>query len=156
VTFRWRDVRRDWDDEDGTLRDVLIESAGEEDWQRVVVAIRSRGWPSRYMEDNEDAEMPTNVRQIWERLAEKGSLWRIEIHDGVFANGYFYSDESMEFDFSTREVTGQEQFDAVCDFVRFVGTAAGKPVVVYWEGPHDRSDEPRLMAYDPVTDVFTR
>jgi hypothetical protein len=145
VTFRWKEVAQDWDDEDGTLRDVLIPGASEDDWQRVVDAIRSHGWPSRYMENGEDTEMPTQVRQIWELLETVSVLWRLEIHDGVFANSFFYSDESMEFDFSTREVTGQEQFDAVCAFVRFVGTAAGKPVVVYWEGPHDGSDEPRLM-----------
>jgi len=156
MTFPWKEVAQDWDDDDGTLRDVYIDGGYLEDWQRVVDAIRSRGWPSVYHEDNEVVAMPSRVTDICNRTEHTSCSWRVEIRDKVVAVAYFWLDD-MGFDFSTREVVGQEQFDAVCDFIRLVGAAAGKPVSVCLEGASPESlQDDRIISYDPARDAFTR
>jgi hypothetical protein len=156
MTFRWKEVAQDWDDKDGTLRDLYIEGGDLEDWQRVIDAIRSRGWPSVYYEDNEVVAMPSRVTDICKRFEQVAPTWRVEIRDKLFARALFWMWD-MGFDFYTGEVAGQEQFDAVCDFIRLVGVAAGKPVSVCFEGASPESlQDDRIMSYDPATDAFTR
>jgi hypothetical protein len=61
---------------------------------------------------------------------------------------HFFTPDEIEFSFYTREVVGQPQFEAVCEFMRLVGRTLAKPVVVSYESAPSYA----FLRYDPETD----
>lgn len=55
----------------------------------------------------------------------------------------------MLFDFDTRDVNDQKSLDTLCEFIRAIGQAVGKPVAVTHEG-----SRLLLLQYHPGTDEF--
>ena len=146
--LNWTDVRDDWLPNDG-LRDIYVGSATLDDWQRVLDVVRARGWPATFSVNGGVTSMPTSVEPIFE-LVGKTILWQFLPHPDVTVHGHFFAVDEIELDVDPREVVGQEQFDAVCEVVRVIGRALGKPVEVTVESAH--SDV--LMRYDPSTDIL--
>jgi len=67
-------------------------------------------------------------------------------------HGRFFVVDEIEFDVDPKEIVGQEEFDAVCEVVRVIGQALGKPVGVTDESAHSQV----IMRYDVSTDSFVR
>jgi hypothetical protein len=150
--LRWSEVREDWEDGSNVLRDIYVLSTTEDDWQRVLDLVRASGWPSSYTEGDNPAPLPTKVGEIFERTSGLSVLLRIWPTEGVAIHCHFFVPDEIEFDVSPREVTGQTQLDAVCGFVRAIGKALDKPVLVTWEST---PSEP-IMRYQPGTDAIDR
>jgi hypothetical protein len=150
--LRWEDVRDDWNPEDGTLRDVFVEPVTDDDWKRVRQLVDSKGWSSSYTENGRPAEMPSNVRDIVARRHDMNVLWRIRPVSDISVHCQFWAAEEMEFDFAVTEVTDQDEFDVVCEFVSSIGNALHKPVSVTIESAHDLE----IMRFDPGSGEFTR
>lgn len=146
----WDEVSEDWRSE-GELRDLYVFETTEEEWQRVVDAVRTR-WPSAFLADGQPAEMPAGVPQIFEMALSQALLWRIALREGLSANCHFFVREEIEFDVDPREVSSQRGLDAVCEFVRIVGQAASKAVVLTMES----SPELVIASYEPSTDQIAR
>ena len=157
VDPRWKEVRDDWLPGDG-LRDVNFPDAygeagmGYAEWQKLVDGIRSRSeWTTSFAEGGDAVEMPDDVAAIMARSPEISVLWRIDIGRGVIVNTYFAPGE-VEFDVDPGDVRGHKEFALVCDFVRSVGSLAGRRVDVSAEG----SSGPLVMSFDPATGDITQ
>jgi hypothetical protein len=47
--------------------------------------------------------------------------------EGIATDCYSFRPDEIEFDLSPREVVGQTQLDAVCEFVRTIGKTLNSP-----------------------------
>ena len=147
----WEDVA-EWFDpaENGTLPDVIVPDTTIADWEALFALIRSEGWRCEYDYREERlplpasaAEMlvpdPDGVRGLW--------IWPNPDLEWIVRP---WSPDEIDGDVSLYEIQGQERLDVFCGFLRTVGAALGKSVLVYSEGTYD--SRPPMMAYEPALD----
>jgi hypothetical protein len=148
---KWSDVQGAWK-VDGALRDIYVHATTRLDWQQALDLVRERGWAASYSEDGKLVEMPTDVGEIFRRRgAEVGVLWQITPSAGVRINSHLFDESEIEFDLDPKEIVGQVELDVVCEFVRSVGRALTKRVLVTEENSPDWV----VMSYDPATNTFS-
>ena len=145
-SLRWADVEEDFQP-DGALRDIYIEGTGEEDWQRVVDVVGTMNWPTRYFDANSGSEpvsMPRAVGAIFAACAGMCS-WEIKPARAITINCHFFAVDEIEFDLNPSEIIGQPELDVVVDFLRAIGDAARKPVILC----HENAPDTTFVSYDP-------
>lgn len=136
--------------QNGSAPDVVVPGTAVADWEALFGLIRSAGWRCEYESGEERLPLPpsaadlfahepgASVRNLWV-WPESGFEWIIRL---------WTSDEILS-DVSLHEIQGQEALDAFCRFLRTVGVALGKPVLMFAEGAHD---DPPMMAYEVAGD----
>lgn len=144
----WVDAAPLFDADDGSLLDAYVFDVGLDDWQRVVDTVRGQAWSLHYTVDGCASPLPEQVRAIF--AAKPGSSTTLHIRPvaDVLVNTHFFSDDEIEFDFSPRELQGQERLDVLCSFLRTIGRALGKPIVVTPENVRAC----HLLTYSPSGD----
>jgi hypothetical protein len=144
---RWDEVRAEWDaDHENlvSLRDVYVVGATVDDWQRAVDVVRAC-WPTSYLEDGEPASMPPVVADVLARSRHVAVTWRISLAERVGVKSHFFASDEIEFDVAARHVRGQRELDALWEFVRTIGDALRKPVVV----THENEPSAVILRYEP-------
>ncbi len=63
-------------------------------------------------------------------------------------NCHFFTTEEIEFDIDPREITGESDFQALTEFMRFVGLKLSRRVALTPEGGPDEM----LLEYDPISE----
>lgn len=129
---------------DGSLRDIYVHSTTVDDWDRFLRAISEK--PLTYTVDGAACPLPAKASTALERV--NAHLLTIK-HGPLHLNCHFFAEEEIELDLDPREVTSQAAFDAVLGFMREIGTALGKRVVLTEESAADHV----WLSYDPSKDV---
>lgn len=70
----------------------------------------------------------------------------------VLAIFRLYAETEVSFDVDLRELQGQQGADALCTFLRAIGSRLGKPVLMTPEGG---SQERSVLGYDPALGKVT-
>ena len=122
-------------DDDGVLPDGEVAGTDRETWDRVLAALKGRGWIVPH--DDSDGI-----------LVAKVSPGR-----GVLIIIRRYEWETIDFDFDLRELTTQPALDALCDFVSEVGQASQRDVALFAEGTN-RNPDSSYVTYRHLTDTF--
>lgn len=151
MALEWEAIAADFEP-DGSFRDVYVIDTTVEDWQRLVTFIRQWGWWHAYEEDGHATRLPSDVREIFGRRSRVSVLLRLRPFRLLNINCHFFGEDEIEFDLDPREVSGQEGLDELCAFVRTVGRALERRVIVTLEN----SQEVELMAYEPDRDEIVR
>ncbi len=125
----WESVREEFALEDGSLRDILILGTDLTSWQRMLDRLRTAGYDLEYFCDNQPSELPANVSEAFPLSLERNRRLSVRFA-GVLANCHFFTPEVIEFDIDTREIRGQEQLDAVFEFMRCLADAVGKEAIL--------------------------
>jgi len=126
--MEWQQVSADFVP-DGSLRDIYVLRATPSDWQNVVDELRSFDPPPVFLIDGEAAEMPENIEEILAARISCSPMLQIDLGK-INLNCHFFGGENIEFDLDPNEVTGQREFDALLNFMRFLGSTTGKIVVL--------------------------
>jgi hypothetical protein len=121
---------------DGSLRDLYILNADVEVWQRVIDSLRSSEYPCRYQVDDNDRPLPGSVEDVFKKRQEAGFLLSVDV-DGILLNCHFFTEEEVEFDLDPREIDSREKLQALFRFMRRIGQAAGRHVIMT---PENRTD----------------
>lgn len=124
-----------------SLPDGLVEGTDIEDWQRVLDLLRTEGWTSEWG----DGQAPDNAVALF--AAEDPHTLKVWPTEGLQVNVFPLQEDSVDFDFDSRELTGVG-LDACFAFLRRVGRALGKPVLLKHEG----FGAPSMARYDPEVD----
>ncbi|WP_412538553.1 hypothetical protein R8Z50_22190 [Longispora sp. K20-0274] len=145
----WSDVK-DWFDPgtNGALPDVCVSGTSVADWQAVLDLVRARGWACEYSVGGEVVALPDRAEDMLDRpggLCVDLKVWPAR---GVLMIFRLYSPESVDFDVDLRELQGQQRLDVFCGFLRTIGQALGKSVVMT---PEASPDFP-VLGYDVVAD----
>jgi hypothetical protein len=134
----WSNGSMDWDraasdfEPDGSLRDIYVFGTDLSDWQRVLDALRTwRPGPNLRI-DGEPAAIPDKAEEIFARARKLGASLSVEVADAL-VNCHFFREDEIEFDLDPRDVAGPEQLEALGRFMRILGEATGKPVVMTME-----------------------
>lgn len=145
----WKTLRGLWDLDPGALRDIYVPAVTADDWQAVLEAVTSR-WPSSYLVDGVPGQLP-DARTFFAdgREREAAHLLRVSVSPLINLNAHFFCEDEIEFDFDPRELLSDEDLTAVLDFMRVIGRAVGKPVLVSVESSPHLSPE---LRYDPRDD----
>ncbi|GAA4425449.1 hypothetical protein GCM10023148_28280 [Actinokineospora soli] len=148
----WDEVSRFFEPDDGMLLDAYVFGTTVADWQAFIDLVRSAGWWFDYQEDGRPKPLPDRVEDVLERCGDVAALLRIRPSSEVWAHVHFFEVEEIEVDFAPQELQGQERLDVVCGFLRAVGRALGKPMVLT---PENGRELP-LIGYDVVIDRVVR
>lgn len=138
---------------DGALRDVCVLDAVLADWEAVLSALRDSGWPTGFcwtIAETEATEVLPTADEIFRRLtadADESATLTVDL-DGIVFRSYFFDVDEIEFTFDPGDVTDAARFPGVASFVRLLGNATGKRVVVLMEST-DHAGLPALLSYQP-------
>jgi hypothetical protein len=150
-TIRWDDVR-EWFDpsQNGSAPDVVVPDTTVADWEALFELIRSEGWRWEYELGEERRPLPSAAAKLFEPDPEglRRSL-RVWPDPGLEWIVRPWTPDEVDSDVSLHEIQGQERLDAFCRFLRTLGAALRKPVLMFAEGTHDY---PPMMAYEVADD----
>ncbi len=124
--MKWEDYSTDFD-WDGSLRDIYVLETSVLDWQKLFDFLKSSDYTFAY-QLYELEELPGSIEIFGERRENKGLLC-VDAGD-VTLNCHFFCREIIEFDLDPREVKGEEQANFVFDFMRQLGRALNKEVIL--------------------------
>jgi hypothetical protein len=133
---------------DGSLRDIYITPATLADWRTLYPLLRSFHG-AEYSIDGVTKPPPDSVEQVFEtrRVASPMLCFK---GGPAFVVFHFFTDGEIECDFVPNEITSQADLDALLGFIRQLGDATRKRVIIR---PESRSNEP-FISYAPESEQF--
>jgi hypothetical protein len=150
--IRWKDVA-EWFDpsQNGSAPDVVVSDTTVADWDALFGLIRSEGWRCEYEFGEEWRALPSAAAELFEPSQDDllRSLW-VWPDPGMEWIIRPWTPDEVVGDVNLYEIQGQEKLDAFCRFLRTLGAALGKPVLMYAEGAYN--DYPPMMAYELTED----
>ncbi len=145
--IRWDTCKEDFRG-DGSLRDIYITPATLADWQAVYSLVRGYSGVE-FLVDGAVQLLPDSVEQAFAIRLSASPMLRFSI-GRVLVAFHFFTSEEIECDFVPNEVTSQVDLDALLAFVRQLGDATSKRVVIT---PENVSEHP-FITYDPQIREF--
>jgi len=126
----WEAVRADFAP-DGAWRDVYVFDTSASDWQLFINMIRERRLPMRFFVDGEDAELPSDVMEIFALWEAHSPLLRLAVR-GLDLNCHFFTEDQLELDLDP-EMIDEHRVVELVDFIVSLGDLLKKDVVVTYE-----------------------
>jgi hypothetical protein len=120
----------DWDEckaafyVDGTLRDIYVHYTTDADWGKFLTYASSL--KTSFYRRGEPAQLPTQVSEIFE---EHSFFLVIELGK-VSLKCHFFTVDEIELDIDPKEVTSQQELDAIIDVLVGIGKSLDKDVVL--------------------------
>lgn len=139
----WDQCQREFE-WDGSLRDIYVSDASPRDWDEFIRALGSWNYRADFSLDGTSSTLPESAAQLFENRASSAPL--LQIHLGsVTVCCHFFWDEQLEFDLDPREVNGEAAFSEILRFMRQLGHAVDKSVVLT---PENMPEAP-IITYTP-------
>jgi len=145
--IHWETVKEDfqWD---GSLRDICITPATIDDW-RIIYPLLTTYAGVEFSVDGMRHAFPAKVDAIFDLRSTSGPA--LQIRAGRIAIVFhFFTPGEIECDFDSREVSSQADLDALLGFVRQLGKATQKRVIIT---PENLRENP-IVSYSVKTDSF--
>jgi hypothetical protein len=120
---------------DGALRDIYVFESDLDEWQKVLNFVR-RAYPFTYRVDDVDTPLPVSIGTIFQDRSEHTHLLAVQAGD-VSIHCHFFLEDEIEFDVNPREIESEAEEDEVVKFMRGIGDALGRQVVLTMEGAPD-------------------
>jgi hypothetical protein len=133
---------------DGSLRDIYVLDTSFTDWDRLFAAIASSDFSWSYRCAGSLAALPAGFARFFTNRTPVDpsptlSLW---LTDAFEVNCYFFCVDEIEFSFDPAAVVGQRELDRLFEFIRKLGCALKKRVLV---APENLRESP-LLVFDPM------
>jgi hypothetical protein len=147
----WDDVKQWFDPvENGTATDVIVANTTLADWQLLLDLIRLHEWACEYERGDLPAPVPDSAGKLFpgETVDHVHQLrvWPDPDLEWIIRP---WAVEEILSDVDLHQIQGQERLDTFCRFLRTLGHALQKEVLVYSEGDNTR---PPMLAYDAAAD----
>jgi hypothetical protein len=152
--LRWDDVKQ-WFDPvgNGSAPDLIVADTTLTHWQLLTDLIRSSGWPCRYEHGDRPAPVPESAADLFRAdAAEQGTSLRVWPHPDLEWIIRPWIPEEIVGDVDLHQIQGQLRLDAFCHFLRTLGDALQKDILMYSEGDNSY---PPMLAYDQATRSVT-
>lgn len=134
MAITWEDCREAFK-EDGSLRDIYVKGACVADWERLFKFLVDGEFNLNYTRDAEPANLPSHAAQI---LKDRSSAHNLMICIGdLTVNCHFFTEEEIELDLDPHEIRSQIELDLILGFMRDLGTALSKEVILTGENSKD-------------------
>jgi len=126
--LNWDTVREEFAF-DGSWRDIYAFQTDIADWQCMLDAIRSAGYKLVYFRNDQPTAIPAKAADTFPLPGDCDRRLSVWFSD-VLATCHFFTVEEIEFDIDPREVKGQQELDALFEFMRLLAHAINKDVVL--------------------------
>lgn len=135
-THEWENVAREFTF-DGTWRDIYVLNTDISAWQQVLDELRAGPYELKYFRDGVLSELPHVMHKT---LSDWGTCDGLlsAFFAGIQANCHFFTTDEIEFDIDPREVRGQEQLDAIFEFMQMLSRVTGKAAILTEENGPER------------------
>lgn len=133
---------------DGSLRDIYVTPATLDDWRASYPLLRDHPG-AEYSVDGVGQQPPDSVEQVFAVRPSASPMLRFHVGRALVVF-HFFSDEEVECDFLPNEITSQVDLDALLAFVRQLGEATRKCVLIT---PENCREQPFII-YDPEKQCF--
>ena len=145
--IRWDTCKEDFR-ADGSLRDIYITPATVTDWRALYPLLRV--YPGvEYSVDDVVQPPPDSIEEALAVRLSGSPMLRFRVGRALVVF-HFFSEEEIECDFVPNEITSQADLDALLAFVRQLGDATRKRVMITPEN----SRELPFITYDPESGGF--
>ncbi|WP_088894212.1 hypothetical protein [Leptolyngbya ohadii] len=118
----WEQVRHDlvWD---GSLRDIYIQRTTLDNWNQFLRLVRATA-NYQYYVDSEPEILPAIAADIFltEKYPKLLSIWIAEVQ----LNCHFFSQKEIELDLDPRQITNEETFNQIKQFMEQLAKALGR------------------------------
>lgn len=114
---------------DGSLRDIYVLGTGEQDWQKLLIFLHTGIYSIRYTIAGEQSPLPERVADLFSLIHTHGGMLHVD-EEHLDLHCYFYTYEEIEFDSDPRNINNEQQIFRLLDFMRMVGTALNKEIVL--------------------------
>lgn len=122
---------------DGSLRDIVIVNTTIDDWEKLYSEL-TLGEYELAFECGDSHTPPPNVRELLAGGGMHDQCPRLRVTLGASKlNCFFYCKEEIEFDLDPRDVSSEDEFLRITDFIRRLGTVLEKDVVLTDENVHE-------------------
>lgn len=145
----WEQVKAEFE-WDGSLRDLYVWNTSIEDWDRLLNAVRSHSYPVEFLLGGELAALPEKVSDIFAITHDKAAFLGIDV-SGLRVHSHFFTLEEIEMDLDPRQFRGQKELDALLTFMRFMGQALNREVIMTPENCPDIA----VFIYAPDSDAIS-
>ncbi len=131
---------------DGSLRDIYVLDTHFSDWDRLSAMIASSDFAWSYVCDGEPSHLPLTFEKYFADQSRGASMLTVRLTDGLEVVCHFFCMDEIEFSFNPALVLGQHELDQLFKFVRELGEALSKRVLV---APENAPAAP-LLIFDPT------
>ena len=139
----WEECKEDFC-RDGSLRDIYVTETSLDDWRALYPFIRD--YPgAEYLEDGVVRPPPATVDQVFSFWTSGHPMLRFRVGSALIVF-HFFSTTEIECDFDPNEIASQADLDELVGFVRRLGDATHKRVVIT---PENSPDLP-FIKYEPI------
>ncbi|MES2934214.1 MAG: hypothetical protein V4805_12095 [Pseudomonadota bacterium] len=139
------DVPHLWS-QDGSLRDVYFVNTTLAHWERFLAFVRNS--TNQYSFDGEEADLPP-IEEIFANREGRHIL--TVATSGVAIACHFFIPEEIELDIDPREIHGEDQHEAVLEFLASLSLAIGRPALLT---PENGLDLP-FLSFEPNLHTWT-
>ena len=119
--------------DDGVLPDGVVRDVDIGVWQVLLEELVGSGWVCSFEINGCETRLPTAAEDLLGRGGDARIL-KVQLLHSVRVNVFLHAVDSIDFDVDLRELQTQESLDALCDFLRTVGTTIGRDVLIVAEG----------------------
>ena len=134
---------------DGSLRDLYVFETSESDWDILLASLSSWPYEASFLVDGEPVAIPDTAAVAFEIRNRAAPTLRIDV-SGISVCAHFFTPDEVEFDIDPREVSDPGSLAALSEFVRRLGQALGRPVVL----THENRPEDVIARYLPRPGAF--
>ena len=145
--IHWEKCKEDFRS-DGSLRDIYITPASLSDWRALYPLLRDSA-EAEYSVDGVVQSPPDSVEEAFAVRQSANPMLRVKVGRATIVF-HFFSEEEVECDVDPRQIASQADLDALLCFIRQLGDATNKRVVVT---PENVSNEP-FISYEPDSKAF--
>jgi hypothetical protein len=131
---------------DGSLRDLYVHGTDEQDWQALLMFLRTSAYALSFTVDGAPRLLPHRVADIFALWAEASPVLAID-SDHLALICHFFTPDEIEFDLDPRAIDSPAQGERLVSFIRALGQAVNKVVLLT---PENMPEYPYLR-YDPLT-----
>jgi hypothetical protein len=122
---------------DGSLRDIIVSDTKIDDWEAMYEELTVRGFDMVF-ECGDSHALPQNLGELLSVRRQDDPCPRLSVIVGAIKfNCFFFSEDEIEFDLHPRDVSSEDAFLKVVDFMRTIGRRLAKDVILTDENAHD-------------------
>jgi len=121
--------------QDGSLRDIYVQDAGIDAWEKFLAFVRSRTFGLSYTRDGDPSHLPSTATQALADISHAHPL-AIDL-GGVALHCHFFTADEIELDVHPREVTSRSAVVKVLKFMEDLGKFLDQDVILTEENTPD-------------------
>jgi len=133
----WNAIRGECETDTDLLRDIYVRDADRDAWQSALDGLRSGGYDMIYSCNDEIADLPTDVCDLFDPSLQKCDQVLFVRFAGMQANSHSFLPHTIDFVIDPKEVARRGQLVELLKFVRCLADATGNDAILTAEGDPD-------------------